>query len=74
MGCGDAFLAGFALSLVRAGWTADTPLPEQVIERALRDGADAAYEQCFVEGAFGHGRPVGQSAVSSMWRALDQEK
>ncbi len=74
MGCGDAFLAGFAVSLVRAGWTRDTPLPGEVIERALRDGADAAYEQCFVEGAFGHGRPVGRSAVSSMWRALDQEK
>ncbi|MBT2444471.1 sugar kinase [Streptomyces sp. ISL-36] len=59
MGCGDAFLAGFAVSLVREGWSADTPLQRKVVERALRDGADAAYEQCFVEGAFGHGRPVG---------------
>ncbi|MEU5576213.1 PfkB family carbohydrate kinase [Streptomyces huasconensis] len=74
MGCGDAFLAGFAISLVREGWSADTPLHRTTIEQALREGADAAYEQCFVEGAFGHGRPVGQSAVSSMWRAVDQEK
>ncbi|WPO69729.1 PfkB family carbohydrate kinase [Streptomyces sp. KN37] len=74
MGCGDAFLAGFAVSLVREGWAAHTPPHREAIERALRDGADAAYEQCFVEGAFGHGRPVGRPAVSSMWRAIDQEK
>jgi len=60
IGCGDAFLAGFAVSLVREGWSADTPLERKVIERALHDGADAAYEQCFVEGAFGHGRPSGR--------------
>lgn len=59
MGCGDAFLAGFAVSLVREGWSAGTPLQRKVIERALHDGADAAYEQCYVEGAFGHGRPAG---------------
>ncbi|MEU4570866.1 PfkB family carbohydrate kinase [Nonomuraea sp. NPDC023979] len=52
MGCGDAFLAGFAVSLLRAGWQ------RAALERALRDGATAAYEQCLVEGAFGGGRPI----------------
>ncbi|MFF5213510.1 PfkB family carbohydrate kinase [Streptosporangium sp. NPDC000396] len=70
MGCGDAFLAGFAVSLLRGGWSAGRRPPENLIERALRDGADSAYEQCFVEGAFGHGRPV----VASMWPAAEREK
>ncbi|MBM7169571.1 sugar kinase [Streptomyces sp. G44] len=59
MGCGDAFLAGFAISLVREGWATGALLHREAVERALREGAGAAYEQCFVEGAFGHGRPVG---------------
>ncbi|GAA2850312.1 fructosamine kinase FrlD [Streptosporangium fragile] len=58
MGCGDAFLAGFEVSLLRAGWSTSTPPRHDMIERALRDGAEAAYDQCFVEGAFGHGRPT----------------
>ncbi|MCK8675967.1 PfkB family carbohydrate kinase [Streptomyces lichenis] len=58
MGCGDAFLAGFAVSLLRAGWTRADPPGPGTLRRALRDGADAAYEQCFVEAAFGGGRPM----------------
>ncbi|MGW0552568.1 PfkB family carbohydrate kinase [Streptomyces altiplanensis] len=73
MGCGDAFLTGFAVSLLRGGWSADAPPGRHMIERALHDGAGTAHEQCFVEGAFGHGRPTGQPAVSSMWQAFDRE-
>nr|BFE81154.1 hypothetical protein GCM10020093_037550 [Planobispora longispora] len=57
MGCGDAFLAGFAVSLLRDGWSAGSPPRSQLIGRALRAGAASAYRQCFVEGAFGRGRP-----------------
>ncbi|WP_420895843.1 PfkB family carbohydrate kinase [[Actinomadura] parvosata] len=56
MGCGDAFLAGFAVSLLRDGWTTGRPPAPDAIERALHQGAEAAHAQCFVEGAFGHGR------------------
>ncbi|MGR6917854.1 PfkB family carbohydrate kinase [[Actinomadura] parvosata] len=56
MGCGDAFLAGFAVSLLRDGWTTGRPPEPAAIERALHQGAEAAHAQCFVEGAFGHGR------------------
>ncbi|MEU6741967.1 PfkB family carbohydrate kinase [Streptosporangium sandarakinum] len=56
MGCGDAFLAGFAVSLLRGGWSAGARPRRDMIERALRDGAEAAHEQCLVEGAFGRGR------------------
>ncbi|WP_043627359.1 PfkB family carbohydrate kinase [Nonomuraea candida] len=56
MGCGDAFLAGFAVSLLGDGWAVGAPARPAAIERALRQGAEAAYAQCFVEGAFGHGR------------------
>ncbi|MFE4054132.1 PfkB family carbohydrate kinase [Streptomyces sp. YIM B13518] len=59
MGCGDAFLAGFVASLLRAGWRRPTPPDRRRLERALHDGADAAHEQCFTEAAFGRGRPTG---------------
>lgn len=67
MGCGDAFLAGFAVSLLRAGWSTGVRPGRPLVERALHDGAAAAHEQCHVEGAFGHGRPV----VASMWPASE---
>ncbi|MBG0824970.1 sugar kinase [Planomonospora sp. ID91781] len=70
MGCGDAFLAGFAVSLLRDGWAPDAPPRRRMIEDALHAGARTAYEQCFVEGAFGRGRP----AVASMWRASGHEE
>ncbi|MFE3448305.1 PfkB family carbohydrate kinase [Nonomuraea sp. NPDC059194] len=70
MGCGDAFLAGFAVSLLRGGWAAGRRPSASLIERALHDGADSAYEQCFVDGAFGRGRP----AVASMWAGSEREK
>jgi sugar/nucleoside kinase (ribokinase family) len=63
MGCGDAFLTGFAVSLLGDGWTADAPARPGMIEQALHRGAETAHGQCFVEGAFGHGR---QTPVTSM--------
>ncbi|MEU6391679.1 PfkB family carbohydrate kinase [Streptomyces sp. NPDC046939] len=58
MGCGDAFLAGFIVSLLRTGWSRRTPPPTPAsLDHALEAGAEAAYEQCFVESAFGCGRP-----------------
>jgi sugar/nucleoside kinase (ribokinase family) len=35
MGCGDAFLAGFVVSLLRAGWSKDSPPARPALERAL---------------------------------------
>ncbi|MEV5177048.1 PfkB family carbohydrate kinase [Streptomyces flaveolus] len=58
MGCGDAFLAGFAVSLLHDGWSRREPPSRPSLERALRHGAQAAHDQCFVEAAFGHGRPT----------------
>jgi sugar/nucleoside kinase (ribokinase family) len=58
MGCGDAFLAGFVVSLLRDGWSRHTTPSGTTVERALRRGAEAAYDQCFVEAAFGCGRPT----------------
>ncbi|MCK2218443.1 PfkB family carbohydrate kinase [Actinomadura sp. ATCC 31491] len=63
MGCGDAFLAGFAVSLLGDGWRAGARAGSAMIERALRGGAESARAQCSVEGAFGHGR---RSPVTSM--------
>ncbi|MGQ4725583.1 PfkB family carbohydrate kinase [Streptomyces tunisiensis] len=59
MGCGDAFLAGFVVSLLRAGWRRPAPPDRRQLERALHDGADAAHDQCFTEAAFGRGRLTG---------------
>ncbi|MEV5515216.1 PfkB family carbohydrate kinase [Streptomyces flaveolus] len=58
MGCGDAFLAGFVVALLRDGWSRRVPPAPETLEHALRRGAQAAYEQCFVEAAFGCGRPT----------------
>lgn len=58
MGCGDAFLTGLALSLLDGGWTRSSGPSPATVERALAAAAAVAAEQCYVEGAFGYGRPV----------------
>ncbi|MGW5281784.1 PfkB family carbohydrate kinase [Streptomyces collinus] len=58
MGSGDAFLAGFTVSLLQDGWSRGNPPAAAALERALRHGARSAHDQCFVEAAFGHGRPT----------------
>lgn len=58
MGCGDAFLAGLVLALLDDGWTRDSAPEPAAVERALAAAAGLAAEQCYVEGAFGYGRPV----------------
>ncbi|UOQ88006.1 PfkB family carbohydrate kinase [Agromyces endophyticus] len=65
MGCGDAFMAGFLVSLYASGWRRDRRPDAAALQSALDAGADAAHDQCFVEGAFGHGRPT--PAAASMW-------
>ena len=67
MGCGDAFLAGFVVSLLGAGWSRSVPADRARFAAALAAGADAAHAQCFVEGAFGRGRPSGEAVAASMW-------
>ncbi|MFH8798126.1 PfkB family carbohydrate kinase [Streptomyces sp. NPDC017936] len=67
MGCGDAFLAGFVVSLIRDGWSRHAPPGPEALERALREGSQAAYHQCFVESAFGCGRPTPDASRSGAW-------
>jgi sugar/nucleoside kinase (ribokinase family) len=67
MGCGDAFLGGFIVSLLSAGWRRGSPPSREQLAAALAAGADAAYDQCFVEGAFGRARPSGEAVAASMW-------
>jgi len=54
-GCGDAFLAAFVLSLLRAGWRRDRLPSPADCRRALAAGAQRAARQCHVAGAFGMG-------------------
>ncbi|MGB3910036.1 MAG: PfkB family carbohydrate kinase [Pseudolysinimonas sp.] len=56
MGCGDAFLAAFACSLLESGWRKRVIPTAESLAAALRAGAAFAAAQCYVEGAFGHGR------------------
>ncbi|MDQ0893554.1 PfkB family carbohydrate kinase [Agromyces ramosus] len=67
MGCGDAFLAGFIVSLLGSGWSRTRRPDRDAFAAALGAGADAAHAQCFVEGAFGRGRPSGEAVAASMW-------
>jgi len=62
MGCGDALLASVVCSLLEAGWRRGTQPSAEAIADALTAGAAFAAEQCFVDGAFGHGRPVPDAA------------
>lgn len=64
MGCGDAFVTGFVISLLGSGWSRRAQPSEDTLRAALVDGADAAYAQCFVEGAFARSRPWSTSAAS----------
>ncbi|MFP3579643.1 PfkB family carbohydrate kinase [Arthrobacter sp. SIMBA_036] len=59
MGCGDAFLAGLVVELLGSGWTRQCRPAHGSLQKALARGAEAAAAQCYVEGAFGYGRPVG---------------
>ncbi|WP_026482060.1 PfkB family carbohydrate kinase [Agromyces subbeticus] len=67
MGCGDAFLAGFIVSLLGSGWSRTRRPDHAELAAALGAGADAAHAQCFVEGAFGRGRSSGEAVAASMW-------
>lgn len=67
MGCGDAFLAGFIVHLLDAGWSRDHQPTAEELRLGLRAGAEASRDQCLVEAAFGHGRktPVAAAAPDS---------
>jgi fructoselysine 6-kinase len=54
MGCGDAFIASFMLNAHAAGWSRGHRLLASVIETALHHAAQAAAQQCAIEGAFGY--------------------
>ncbi|WP_336629724.1 MULTISPECIES: PfkB family carbohydrate kinase [unclassified Microbacterium] len=57
MGCGDALLAAFVCTMLEHGWRKGVTPPPAAIGAALAAGSAFAAEQCFVDGAFGHGRP-----------------
>ncbi|WOH19093.1 PfkB family carbohydrate kinase [Paenarthrobacter sp. GOM3] len=65
MGCGDAFLAGLVVSLLSSGWSRLFRPPVEDCRKALVRGAESAAAQCYVEGAFGHGRAVEVAAGHS---------
>ncbi|MEJ1089653.1 PfkB family carbohydrate kinase [Microbacterium sp. Mu-80] len=67
MGCGDAFLAGFLVALHSAGWRRGRNPGGAALQQALQAGADAAHDQCFVEGAFERGRPSPDAVAAIMW-------
>jgi fructoselysine 6-kinase len=58
MGCGDAFVTGLVVSLLRSGWARESPATPDSLRTALAFAAETAAEQCYVEAAFGYGRPV----------------
>ncbi|GLB65956.1 PfkB family carbohydrate kinase [Arthrobacter mangrovi] len=66
MGCGDAYLAAFVAAMLWAGWTREElPSAAQRAE-CLTSAASFAARQTLVDGAFGHGQPVGDGATTRM--------
>ncbi|MEV8337527.1 PfkB family carbohydrate kinase [Leucobacter sp. NPDC077196] len=58
MGCGDAFVAGFMVELLRRGWNRHRPPSRDDLVAGLDAGNASSREQCFVESAFGGGRAI----------------
>jgi fructoselysine 6-kinase len=58
MGCGDAYLTAFVVSMLTSGWQRSTRPAGSVIHGAMKGAARFAAQQCTVEGAFGLGRQV----------------
>ncbi|MDQ0802143.1 PfkB family carbohydrate kinase [Arthrobacter sp. SLBN-112] len=58
MGCGDAYLAAFAVEMLAVGWKRSMLPPGPAVHRAMKQAARFAAGQCSVEGAFGYGREV----------------
>lgn len=56
MGCGDAYVAAFAMAMLSAGWSRDSVPAVAAIQDSLGQAAAFAAQQCTVEGAFGFGR------------------
>jgi sugar/nucleoside kinase (ribokinase family) len=73
MGCGDAFLTGFVLAMVAAGWTPSSTPDATTRMLALRAGAECAARQCYVEGAFGMGRPFDDGASTAVAASIAED-
>ena len=58
MGCGDAYLAAFVMSMLTSGWRRSARPAGSAIHGAMKHAARFAAQQCTVEGAFGFGRNV----------------
>lgn len=58
MGCGDAFVAGFAVELLSRGWSRRHRPSAEDLLAALSAGHRSSRAQCFVESAFGGGRAI----------------
>ncbi|RGE21960.1 PfkB family carbohydrate kinase [Leucobacter sp. wl10] len=65
MGCGDAFVTGFIVHLLGIGWSRDRSPSAEELRDALRAGASASRDQCFVEAAFGRGRATPAEPAAS---------
>lgn len=55
MGCGDAFLSAFVVSMLSSGWSRTTLPGAADLRASLAQASWFAAQQCMIEGAFGHG-------------------
>lgn len=56
MGCGDSFVTSFLMYLLEKGWTKKQNPSKEVIVEGLKKASDFAAANCFVHGAFDHGK------------------
>ncbi|MFT4214766.1 MAG: PfkB family carbohydrate kinase [Microbacterium sp.] len=74
MGCGDALLAAVTCSLLESGWRKGVTPDSEAIDLALRAGSEFAGQQCFIDGAFGHGRRISPAQVAQDRLDLEKKK
>lgn len=58
MGAGDSFFTSFVCTLLKEGWTKETTLTKEIIEKAFRTAAKFSADNCLREGAFGYAKEI----------------
>lgn len=56
MGCGDSFVTRFLIHLLENGWTKSRNPAKEVVKEGLEKASLFAAENCYVKGAFDHGK------------------
>ena len=58
MGAGDSFFTSFVCTLLKAGWTKEQKLTEEMITNAFKTAAKFSANNCLSDGSFGYAKEI----------------